>query len=92
MGLLDIHLNNIRIPNSRDNIYKGECVYSYDTPESPNGLYVSMSSFFGFGEAYVEGYFKKTHNAVFLHILREKRELPTKKYLMALRRKLLDQQ
>lgn len=44
--------------------------------DSPTGLYVSLTSFLGFSSKYVEGYFKKTGNAVFLHILREKIEIP----------------
>lgn len=35
---------------------------------------MSLSTFLGFGQDYVEGYFRKTGNAVFLHILREKIE------------------
>lgn len=34
-----------------------------------------MKSFLGFGQDYVEGYFKKTGNAVYLHIFREKIEI-----------------
>lgn len=37
---------------------------------------MSLKSFLGFGHDYVEGYFKKTGNAVFLHIYREKIEIP----------------
>lgn len=40
------------------------------------GLYISLTSFLSFGQEYVEGYYKKTGNAVFLHIFREKIELP----------------
>lgn len=40
--------------------------------ESETGLYVSLTSFLGFGRNYVEQYFQKTGNAVFLHIFREK--------------------
>lgn len=36
-----------------------------------------MTSFLGFGQDYVEGYYKKTGNAVFLHIFREKIEIPS---------------
>lgn len=37
---------------------------------------MSLKSFLGFGQDYVEGYYKKTGNAVFLHIHREKIEIP----------------
>lgn len=39
-------------------------------------MYISLTSFLGFGQEHVEGYYKKTGNAVFLHIFREKIELP----------------
>lgn len=53
-------------------IYKDECVYSYDNPETPTGLYVCLNSFLGFGEAYVREYASKTGNQVFLHMKRVK--------------------
>lgn len=77
MELLQKHLPQIRLPSNIQSVYKDECVYSYDTPESPTGLYVSLTTFLGFGENYVEGYFQKTGNAVFLHIRREKHEIPS---------------
>ncbi|XP_022218161.1 ubiquitin carboxyl-terminal hydrolase 5 [Drosophila obscura] len=53
-------------------VYKDECVYSYDNPETPTGLFVCLQSFLGFGESYVREYASKTGNTVFLHIKREK--------------------
>ena len=40
-------------------------------------MYVSLTSFLGFGEDYVKGYVEKTGNKVFLHIKRLKKELPS---------------
>ncbi|CAG4971126.1 unnamed protein product [Colias eurytheme] len=79
MASLDIltpHLDKIKIPTSQQLVYKDECVYSFDNPESETGLYVSLTSFLGFGRNYVEQYFQKTGNAVFLHITREKKPIP----------------
>ncbi|XP_055311521.1 ubiquitin carboxyl-terminal hydrolase 5 [Sitodiplosis mosellana] len=76
MEVLSAHLKNIRVPCGNDNVFKDECVYSYDTPETPTGLYVSLSTFLGFGQDYVDGYYQKSGNAVFLHIFREKIEIP----------------
>lgn len=39
MDQLGVHLKNIRVPTIRDNVYKDECVYSYDTPVSYNIVY-----------------------------------------------------
>ncbi|CAD7004184.1 ubiquitin carboxyl-terminal hydrolase 5 [Ceratitis capitata] len=72
MEQLQQHLSSVRVPGDNIPIYKDECVYSYDSPETPTGLYVSLTSFLGFGEAYVKRYADKTGNAVFLHIQRVK--------------------
>ncbi|KAM7358302.1 ubiquitin specific protease 5 [Cochliomyia hominivorax] len=72
MEALCKHLSTIKVPCDNQAIYKDECMYSYDNPESPTGLYVSLSSFLGFGEEYVKRYAEKTGNYVFLHIYREK--------------------
>ncbi|XP_055373009.1 ubiquitin carboxyl-terminal hydrolase 5 [Condylostylus longicornis] len=76
MECLQNNLSKIRVPNNFENVYKDECVYSFDTPESPTGLYISLTSFLGFGEDFVEGYAKKTGNHVYLHWRREKYEIP----------------
>lgn len=43
--------------------------------ESDTGLYISLTTFFGFGKSYVEQYYQKTNHAVFLHIQRLKTEV-----------------
>jgi ubiquitin carboxyl-terminal hydrolase 5/13 len=43
--------------------------------ESETGLYVSLTSFLGFGKDHVERYYQKTKHAVFLHIKRNKTEV-----------------
>jgi hypothetical protein len=43
--------------------------------ETDTGLYVSLTSFLGFGKDYVERYYQKTKHAVFLHIKRNKIEV-----------------
>ncbi|KAH8322919.1 ubiquitin carboxyl-terminal hydrolase 5 [Drosophila kikkawai] len=70
------HLSSVNVPcgsgSGSPPIYKDECVYSYDNPETPTGLYVCLHSFLGFGEAYVREYASKTGHKVFLHIRRVK--------------------
>ncbi|XP_020806530.1 ubiquitin carboxyl-terminal hydrolase 5 [Drosophila serrata] len=70
------HLSSVNVPCGSGSggppIYKDECVYSYDDPETPTGLYVCLHSFLGFGEAYVREYASKTGHQVFLHIRRVK--------------------
>ncbi|XP_068633085.1 ubiquitin carboxyl-terminal hydrolase 5 [Battus philenor] len=76
LELLTPHLSKIKIPAPQQIVYKDECVYSFDNPESETGLFISLTSFLGFGRNYVEQYFQKTGNAVFLHIQREKKPIP----------------
>lgn len=45
--------------------------------ESKTGLYVSLTTFLAFGKDHVDKYFQHTKNAVYLHIYREKREIPS---------------
>lgn len=75
--LLTLHLNSIKIPTGSQKIYKDECVFSFDTPETDTGLYVSLNDFLGFGQDHVERNYRKTGNAVYLHIHRVKKEIPT---------------
>lgn len=52
-------------------------LFFYDVfyQESAEGLYISLTSFLGFGKDYVERYYQKTKHAVFLHIKRTKTEV-----------------
>ena len=43
--------------------------------ETETGLYVCLNTFLGFGKRYVEKYFRKTGNGVFLHIRRTRKEV-----------------
>lgn len=43
--------------------------------ETETGLYVCMSTFLGLGKKYVEWFYNKTGNAVFLHIRRIRKEV-----------------
>ncbi|KRT81917.1 hypothetical protein AMK59_5753, partial [Oryctes borbonicus] len=74
MDVFTPYLSQIRIPGKNDKVYKDECVLSFDNPETDTGLYVSLSSFLGFGKEYVKDYYLKSGYGVFLHIRREKHE------------------
>ena len=43
---------------------------------SPEGLYVCMRTFLGLGRDYIELHARKTHNTIFLHIRRTKKQPP----------------
>jgi ubiquitin carboxyl-terminal hydrolase 5/13 len=68
---------NVRIPGPNDNVYKDECVYSFDNPESENGLFICMSTFRGLGKDHVARHCKANPGKnVFLHILRRRKPIP----------------
>merc|ERR1712227_584051 len=75
-GSLQPHLLKIRSPFGGEKVYKDECLFSFDTPESENGLYICMNSFLGFGQKHVERNFLKTGNAVYLQHRIIKKEIP----------------
>jgi len=59
-----------------DKVYKDECVYSFDTPESPGGLYVGLSSFLGLSRECVELHYRKTLEPLYLHIRKTRKPPP----------------
>jgi ubiquitin carboxyl-terminal hydrolase 5/13 len=38
-------MRGLRAPGHHDRVYKEECVFSFDTPYSPGGLYVNLKTF-----------------------------------------------
>ncbi|XP_052081738.1 ubiquitin carboxyl-terminal hydrolase 5-like [Mytilus californianus] len=76
VDLLRQHLTKIKAPFGGEKVFKDECAFSFDNPESETGLYVCMNRFIGLGKQFVEPYFRKTGNAVFLHIKRIRKEIP----------------
>ncbi|XP_027194860.2 ubiquitin specific protease 5 [Dermatophagoides pteronyssinus] len=79
-GRLDLilpHLSDIRIPTTGDKVYKDECVYCFDTPSSPDGIYICMKTFLGLGRKFVPFHHVRTGSAVYLNIRRK--TVPVKK-------------
>ncbi|XP_055977815.1 ubiquitin carboxyl-terminal hydrolase 13 isoform X3 [Sorex fumeus] len=72
--LLLPHLPRIRVPRSGDRVYKSECAFSYDSPNSEGGLYVCMNTFLAFGREHVERHFRKTGQSVYMYLKRHVRE------------------
>uniref|UniRef100_A0A8C5QZ04 Ubiquitin carboxyl-terminal hydrolase n=1 Tax=Leptobrachium leishanense TaxID=445787 RepID=A0A8C5QZ04_9ANUR len=75
--LLVPYMPTIRVPKSGDRVYKTECVFSYESPESEGGLYVCMSTFLGFGREHVERHYRKTGQCVYMHLKRYIRQKAT---------------
>lgn len=76
LGSLSQHLTKIKSPFGGEKVFKDECAFCFDNPESETGLYVCMNKFIGLGKRFVESYYRKTGNAVFLHLKRIRKELP----------------
>ncbi|ODN05979.1 Ubiquitin carboxyl-terminal hydrolase 5 [Orchesella cincta] len=75
--ILQDGFHRVRTPGAADRVWKDECVYSFDTPESGEGLFVCLRLFWGLGRDHVEQYQKRTGNSIFLHIRRTKTKVET---------------
>jgi hypothetical protein len=38
-------MRGLKAPGHYDKVFKDECMFSFDTPESPGGLYVNLATF-----------------------------------------------
>ncbi|XP_065842340.1 ubiquitin carboxyl-terminal hydrolase 5-like [Oscarella lobularis] len=56
-----------KVPLGGNRVYKDECAFSFDSPESENGIYVSLSDFLGFGRDYVTLHHQQTGCRLYLH-------------------------
>eukprot|EP00879_Flechtneria_rotunda_P017301 GHRR01018124.1.p1 GENE.GHRR01018124.1~~GHRR01018124.1.p1 ORF type:complete len:265 (+),score=52.51 GHRR01018124.1:327-1121(+) len=65
-------MQGLQPPSHFDKVYKDECMYSFDNPESPGGLYVNLKSYQGVGEDYLELDHQKSGNTLYLHLLWER--------------------
>ena len=59
--------DKVQIPTQHNSVFNEECLFSFDSPESPEGLYVCMEKFIGLGKEHVAAYHNRTSNAIFLH-------------------------
>ena len=53
LDLIRASMRGLRPAGAYDRVFNDECMFSFDTPFSPNGLYVSLTSYQGFGADYV---------------------------------------
>lgn len=54
------------VPNDGRNIYKDECALSFDSPESPEGVFINLKTFLAYGADYVEQDHQRTGNRLYL--------------------------
>ena len=60
--------SKLRLPKDTDNIYKDECIYSFDTPFSDDGLFVNLSTFNGVGVDYLNFDFSRCNCKLYLNL------------------------
>ncbi|GFR49486.1 hypothetical protein Agub_g11425, partial [Astrephomene gubernaculifera] len=68
LALVRRHMHAVRVPSYNDKVYKDECMFSYDSPESPGGLYVNLTTFQGFGESFLPLDHRRSGTALYLHL------------------------
>eukprot|EP00621_Florenciella_sp_RCC1693_P016503 CAMPEP_0182531890 /NCGR_PEP_ID=MMETSP1323-20130603/10212_1 /TAXON_ID=236787 /ORGANISM="Florenciella parvula, Strain RCC1693" /LENGTH=833 /DNA_ID=CAMNT_0024741539 /DNA_START=51 /DNA_END=2548 /DNA_ORIENTATION=- len=61
-------MQTIRTPGTYDKVYNDECVFSFDTPFSPGGLYVSLTNWQGVSASYLTSHSTKTSSPVYVLI------------------------
>lgn len=66
MNELPKYFGHIKIVEPHDKVYKNECACSFDTAESEHGLYICMKTFRAIGHDFLDYYFTRYGNAVYL--------------------------
>jgi len=66
---------DIRVPSWLDKVYKDECSFSFDTPESQDGLFICLHTFLGFSKQFVEMYHSLTGLKLFFNIKKTKKQI-----------------
>ncbi|PAA79868.1 hypothetical protein BOX15_Mlig008614g2 [Macrostomum lignano] len=69
-SLADSHCS---IPTEHSRVYKDECLYSCDNPESPNGLFICLKSFHGVGLDFLPLYYSRFGHRLYLQHRRIRR-------------------
>ena len=60
--------DHVAVPKITDFVHKDQCFYSFDTPESPLGIFVNLFSFYSYGYNFVKLYYEKTGYRLYLNI------------------------
>lgn len=66
MESVKANMSSVRIPGTHDRVYKSECMFSFDTPESPRGLFTSLTTWQSFGADFVMNDFERNKNHLYL--------------------------
>ena len=74
-SLIEKYSSEARVANNNDKVYKDECVYSYDTSESENGVFVCLKTFICVSRAMIPVHFAKTQSHLYLNIKTWRKEV-----------------
>ncbi|EWM24947.1 ubiquitin carboxyl-terminal [Nannochloropsis gaditana] len=69
-------MSSVRVPGSYDKVYNDECMYSFDTPFSPDGIYVNLATWGGVGRDYLAFDSHKTGSTLYVHLKYTKVPVP----------------
>eukprot|EP01060_Flectonema_neradi_P039831 TRINITY_DN8922_c0_g1_i1.p1 TRINITY_DN8922_c0_g1~~TRINITY_DN8922_c0_g1_i1.p1 ORF type:complete len:440 (+),score=100.56 TRINITY_DN8922_c0_g1_i1:45-1364(+) len=74
-------MKNVKKPSQFDRVYKDECVLSFENPFCEDGLFVSLSSWFGFAKDRVQADSAANNNTLYLHekfhkVFKPKEDIP----------------
>lgn len=58
--------SSARVPSHTDQVFKDECMFSFDTPLSAGGLYINLNTWQAFGQEYVALDHNRTGNRLYL--------------------------
>ncbi|GAX82603.1 hypothetical protein CEUSTIGMA_g10029.t1 [Chlamydomonas eustigma] len=60
-------MGGLQPPGNYQMVYKDECMFSFESPESEGGLFINLRTFQGFSEHYALMDHTKSGNALYLH-------------------------
>lgn len=59
-------MSSVKVPNRHDRVFNDECMFSFDTPYTPTGLYTSLTTWQSFGEDFVSFDFERHNHPLYL--------------------------
>jgi ubiquitin carboxyl-terminal hydrolase 5/13 len=67
-SLVSKYAGQARIAREHDKVYKDECVYTFDTAESNDGLFICLNTFIAVSKPYLPIHYAKNHTNLYLHM------------------------
>ena len=67
IGVIRSQISKLKIPSAHEKVYNDECVLSFDSPFSDNGLFVNMSTYMGYGADHYLADSAKSKCLLYLH-------------------------